>query len=117
MASDWVAGAVCPRGNLGGLVRLNPHGSGEVCSWEEGRGPWTVAGAARFLHLDCRGAHLCSPLLFGLLEMPTVSQISGLNFVHCCYVGFSLGELARRFGSGETFTLCSLHLMNPCFRF
>ena len=47
----------------GGLVRLNPHGPVEVCFWEEGGGPGTIAGAAGFLHLDCRGAHLGFPSL------------------------------------------------------
>jgi hypothetical protein len=46
--------------NFGGLV-LSPHDPGEVRPWEEGYGQEAVAGAAGFLHLDCRGL-ISSPL-------------------------------------------------------
>jgi hypothetical protein len=45
--------------NFGGLV-LSPHDPGEVRPWEERDGPGAGAGAAGFLHLDCRGACLVS---------------------------------------------------------
>jgi hypothetical protein len=42
-----------------------------------------------------------------LLLTAIFSQISGFNFVCCCHVGFSLGELCRRFGNVESVILYS----------
>jgi hypothetical protein len=78
--------------NFGGLL-LSPQDPGEVRPWEERDGPGAGAGAAGFLHLDCRGTCLVSfsfaltdknAVLLNRLTIGRISQEIGEYVIRLC---------------------------------